>query len=182
MDSNIRTGGEPVKESTPAEGKEGLVAWINQQDYLSVGGIPEEWGEYGNNNKGPITAMNYLEEATKDWTNTNEVKISEFTDKTGKSYTITKTYNTYARMPYNSEVNNVSTDKLWLIDYLDSSEDEMLGVVGRTGVNKVYGYWIFSTDLDASIALRITYVALVSQGRVNNETFNGVRPVINLKI
>ena len=50
MDSNIRTGGEAVKEATPTAEQKGLVAWITQTDYEreEVGG--KAWDDYTDNN------------------------------------------------------------------------------------------------------------------------------------
>lgn len=57
------------------------------------------YGTNGNNNKGPITAMKFLQDATKTWTNTNEMTINTYTDETGTPVKEMQTYNTYARMP-----------------------------------------------------------------------------------
>ncbi len=45
----------------------GTVSWINNEDYVKAGGIA--WNEsYGANDKGPLTALKYLETLTKGWT------------------------------------------------------------------------------------------------------------------
>ncbi len=46
--------------------------WITKEDYLKVGGVETAWHwAYGNGNKGPITALTALENATKEWQNVN---------------------------------------------------------------------------------------------------------------
>lgn len=49
------------------------VPWISKEDYISAGGTEEEYGTNGNNTKGPITAITKLEEATKTWSNVNDM-------------------------------------------------------------------------------------------------------------
>ena len=72
-----------------------IVAWITKEDYLSAGGTSSKWGDYGNNNKGPITALNYLESQTESWTNIG-AKNYTLIDDQGK-YTIERT-NARARL------------------------------------------------------------------------------------
>ena len=53
----------------------GLVAWMNQTDYESAGGT--DWSRNTDRNMfGPVTAMNYLYNATKDWGNVPNIKIN----------------------------------------------------------------------------------------------------------
>ena len=182
MDSNIRTGGEPVKEANPTAAQNGIVAWINQGDYESVGG--QKWDDWTDKNTfGPITAMNFLSEATKSWTNTNEIKTSTIEYENGTTYTMAKTYTTNARMPYYSEVESVSSDKVWLINYLYGDEDADYGIEGRTGVSDVYGYWTLSPDAEESdVAWTVYFDGTVGYDGVDIASYYGVRPVINLKI
>ena len=186
MDSNIRTGGEAVKEATPTVEQRGLVAWITQTDYErnDIGG--KAWDdELDNNEFGPITAMEYLQEATKDWTNTNTQIISTFTDDVGATHSMGKTYVVNARMPYYSEVSNVSSTTVYLIDYLQGDYDTEIPIVGRNGVSYLFGYWMLSSN--ASSPGGAWYVTW-SGGKSTNhliyegETMYGVRPVINLSI
>ncbi len=41
------------------------VAWITKEDYEAAGGTESDYGEFGNNNKGPLTALKQLEDLTK---------------------------------------------------------------------------------------------------------------------
>lgn len=49
------------------------VPWISKEDYIAAGGTEAEYGTNGNNTKGPITAITKLEEATKTWSNVNDM-------------------------------------------------------------------------------------------------------------
>lgn len=49
------------------------VPWISKEDYIAAGGTEAEYGTEGNNTKGPITAIKKLEEATKTWSNVNDM-------------------------------------------------------------------------------------------------------------
>ena len=46
------------------------VAWASRTDYND----DNNYGEYGNTNKGPITALNYLNSQTADWTNIGPIE------------------------------------------------------------------------------------------------------------
>ena len=45
--------------------------WCSKEDYISAGGTEEDYGKNGKNDKGPITILNALENATKTWANVN---------------------------------------------------------------------------------------------------------------
>ena len=82
------------------------VPWISKEDYIAAGGTEAEYGTDGNNTKGPITAITKLEEATKTWSNVNDMTYqmgttnfngtNAFTGCTSDSnYKITCSVNTY---------------------------------------------------------------------------------------
>lgn len=68
MDQNITSSGTPATSDDL-----GLVPWVTKADYLSAGGTEAGWDavgdELGNTDLGPITAMNFLINATSDWIN-----------------------------------------------------------------------------------------------------------------
>ena len=190
MDSNIRTGGEAVKEATPTAEQKGLVAWITQTDYErdDIGGTA--WDDWTDNNTfGPITAIEYLQTATKDWTNVNPQTISTFTDNAGETHNMAKTYTVNARMPYLSEVGATGCDivnyesgtcPLWMVDHLNEYTS---AYPTRTAVSGVYGYWTLSSIASYSgSAWRVSYDGSASSDGVNNDGADGARPVINLSI
>lgn len=78
MDRNINSDGTPTHK-TIGESQKGdnggiynLVEWTSKIDYAD----DTIYGDNGNNNKGPITAMNYLHNATKDWDNIPNIYIN----------------------------------------------------------------------------------------------------------
>ena len=189
MDRNINSDGTPVTKAILESDKNSnggiynLVAWVSQKDYND----DVNYGEGGNNNKGPLTAMNFLQEATKTWTNTNKILIDSF-----ESYDFEnniyyknqmKSYNVYARMPYYNEVNlDTSTNKMWLIDYLSGEYDEEEGLVGRENeIDGIVGYWtLYSPVDDTSFALAVYYAGGLGNFGVYSNDVIGVRPVITL--
>ena len=188
MDSNIRIGGEAVKESTPSENQKGLVSWINSTDgNLAPYDGENCYNEEGcvTNDKGPITAMNYLQASTKDWTNVNELKINKFEScyqEDCYNSSMSQPYNMYSRMPYYSELwDYLRPENIWLIDYLDGTNDETFGINGRTtSVSGVDGYWTLTSNFDYPYgAWYVSTGAYVTNNSVADYT--GVRPVINLK-
>jgi len=176
MDSNITSTGAAIKDANPTD--KGLVAWINNDHFLEAGGNQTDWDYYENMNVyGPISAMDYLQEATKDWTNTNPQTISAFTDDAGETHNMAKTYTTYARLPYYSEISNVGSTTPWLLDYLDN------GGYQTNVVSGVDGYWIFSSIASDSVsAWYVFYYGTARDDSVDFGGGNGVRPVINLSI
>ena len=184
MDSNITRTGEAIKDANPTD--KGLVEWISQTDYEreDIGGT--EWNYWTDNNTfGPITAIEYLQEATAGWTNANPQTISTFTDNKGDPHNMAKTYTVNARMAYYSEISNVSNTTLYLINYLHGRYDEEIPVTGRNGVHGVYGYWTLSTG--ASNPVGAWFVDYFGNANLdyygsNNYGCIGVRPVINLSI
>ena len=176
MDSNIRTGGEPVKDSNSFNS--GYVAW-NSDDTTS---------------NGPIAAMDYLQTATETWTNSKTITVNTFTDDSGNVYNMSKTYNTYARLPYYSEVSNSNGTNEYLYDYLShNSEEESITCWQGEGEHpkhdaNVDGYWTLTcedNDSDPSYAFFVFangYVFGPGYYQAHESGINGVRPVITLDL
>ncbi len=189
MERNINSDGTPAtKAITKANAENGIysmVEWINKDDYLSVGGNETDWDNSIMNNKGPITAMHFLDEATKNWTNINEMTINSFTDETGAVYE-TKIYKSYARMPYRSEVSSFDSTKNngYLFEYLDGSDwDYDESAKPTNNIIYIYGYWTLSIrTYYPNSAWRVRYLGAVDICVGNYSSLLGVRPVITLKI
>ena len=193
MDSNIREDGTPVKETNSSDN--GIVSWLSSNDYaLSGGEVTDEMlndngaCQYGGvcalNTYGPITAIEYLQEATKDWTNTNELTINKFTYCDYKGTCIDKQMKEYvvsARLPYYDEIEIVSSSTPWLLNYLDDGGNQINKVAG------LYGYWTLSSASfdDAWFIACIGSLTSEASGHEMNVAAGaeaGVRPVINLSI
>ena len=58
------------------------VAWVSKSDYTKAGGSETDYGTTGNNNKGPITVLNYLNRKinseTETWTNIAPIESYEY--------------------------------------------------------------------------------------------------------
>ena len=147
------------------------VAWITQKDYLDAGGAALNWGEYGNNSKGPLTALNYLESQTSDWENIIAQEYKYTDDKYG---TILRT-NARTRMLTQTEVSslgcyeNSTSCPEWLYINLDYPSN---------------GYWIsstYATSDDGTWFLGlVNYVPSLYSEAVIYSTIQGVRPVIEI--
>lgn len=67
----------------------GNVAWASLEDYVAAGGTEEEYGENGNNDKGPLTANKRLKEDTEKWENTARlISADEIAKITGANETL----------------------------------------------------------------------------------------------
>ena len=174
MAQNINSDGTPATEGIRIDQSKiyNLVRWIDGNDYKKAGGNDTDLKNLENLNiYGPITAMNFLNEATKNWTNINEMTVNSFDNNNSEiPPTPMKEYNTYARMPYYSEVKNISIEKTWLIENLHNGDDA--------------GYWTLSASTNRSYcAWHVHYTGYVHNYiAVHDGGDNGVRPVINLKI
>lgn len=184
MDSNIRIDGEAVKEENPTEAQKGLVAWINNEHFLEMGGVQADWDNSENLHiYGPITPIKYLQSATSSWTNVNEQTISTFTDHTGSTYKMTQTFNLNARLPHYNELSNVSSTAIYLIDYLHGESNEGSDTGEKNTVNNVYGYWTLSSSAtDSSYACYVNYAGNRGSNSVKTANYYGVRPVITVPI
>ena len=184
MDSNITRTGAAIKDTNPSD--TGLVAWTSWS-YLEEHASQEDLDNYENLNiYGPVTAMEHLAEATKDWKNVNAQTISTFTDDAGETHNMAQTFNVNARMPYLSEVGATGCDIVnyesgtcpgWMVDYLYDAGYQTNTVSG------VYGYWTLSSSASYSnIAWYVDYFGFAHDFDVDYDGYYGVRPVINLSI
>ncbi|MBE6144017.1 MAG: prepilin-type N-terminal cleavage/methylation domain-containing protein [Firmicutes bacterium] len=148
------------------------VAWITKEEYLSAGGTEAEWsydaygfGTEGNSNKGPITALNYLESKTANWTNIH-TKNYTVSDEHGK-YIVERT-NARARM-----LSKTETLSLGCVMY-----DAGCPVWLYNGI----GYWLSTSDTDFPItdALNMPSSGYVSGLPIYRDDYRGVRPVIEI--
>ena len=196
--------------------KKCLVAWISKKDYND----DTNYGSNGNNNKGPVTAMNYLYKATKDWGNVPNIVINYTDEGSIGNYgygTITTTdnltkitkkdesvvivltdkekyINLKARMPRYDEVhgegkcltyaengNQYGSCALWLSNYLESSS--YVTGEGLQNLSGIMGYWTISSFAGYSDRARnVSCHGIVGSSEVDYGGFNGVRPVINVKL
>lgn len=160
-------------------------------------GLVTWYADSRDNSFGPVTAMNYLYDATKDWNKVPNIKMNyndeninntlgygsivttgtiiEITKKDG---TVTAQYNKLkARMPYKSELSYYDiTNKtnVYLYDYLSLSNTIQINPI--TGI---YGYWTLSSSSDDT-AMRVINNGSINTNFVDYDNTNGVRPVITV--
>jgi len=174
------------------------VAWLSKLDYNN----DASFGQYGSSNKGPITAMNYLHEATKNWTNIPNIQInySEMADVDGygkmttkdnitkitmKDGTETARYeNLKSRLIMESEIINTSCKKgkygtcpTWMVNGL--KENEYYPEETKENIN-IGCYWSLShSSLNSSCAYLVSSGGYYTSLDIS-QVFCGVRPVITV--
>lgn len=156
------------------------VVWVSLADYKSTDGLEIDYNTDGNTDRGPITVMKYLYNATKDWDNIENV-IIDYTDecknygniKTTENKTVIKTVddietinfiNLKARLPYKKEIlaNNSS---VWLGGYLSSS----------------VGYHLMNSSLSGSACIDFVLNGEYKNDCTKKASFvSAVRPVISI--
>ena len=167
----------------------GNVAWVSLDDYKLAGGSETEYGEYGNNNKGPLTALRVLKERTSGWINipayTYTLSLetekglvpatSSTTEITGELVTDVR-----ARLPKWSDFIDFGTTKNeygapsdlqnWLYENLEYTEDGSSGYwTGTAWSDNDYGAW--SVDFRSNRS---------GMYYLDGGSTNGLRPVITL--
>ena len=177
MDQNINSDGSPAGMTEITKNDDNaynIVAWTNKDDYGTTL-YPADYifcyeeGGCAGSDKGPLTAMNFLNEATKTWTNINEMVVDTFIDDTGATHNM-KAYNTYARMPIylsdatKTEVADETDANRYLIDNLS------------------FAYWTATAySTTAAIIVCGGPLGVIEVGR-DGDYGAGVRPVITFDL
>jgi len=192
MNANINASGEAVIPGVTED--KGTVAW---------------YADEAKNIHGPVTAMTYLHNATKSWTNveplnytyndrevqgddtsgyqsfvsTNGIATITKGDTDGTQVTIGTTDEPLrARMPiYSSDINISEVGN----KSSNSSNQFLFDNLDNLGRFSPYGYWTLSSyKLYGELRVhRISYNTIEIDGsNVNNSTYNGVRPVITVTL
>ena len=209
MDQNICEDGSVATAENTC-----LIPWLNNTDYLDLGGqdlsndgeVCQHLGICSRNDKGPVTAMKYLYNATKNWTNIEPIN---YTYKDRESQGITKDgvgYTSFvskkgiavitpllgsevvigseeeplrARMPIYSK----DATKTEVANLNESNTYLYKNLEGVDG-SKIYGYWTLSSSPNDYVgAWFVEY-----DGGVYNylehfrEGYDGVRPVITVNL
>ena len=211
LDRNINSDGtlatKGITKDNAVNGVYSYTSWISDYDYKcgNIGGC------YATNDKGPITAMNYLYNATKNWDSIPNIVINH-NDEYGNiktigaitsiiktdNITITVSYNNLkARLPNFSELKevgcdidssftNVQTCPVWLVNYLYEYEDVYSNkiIYPQTTKIPVFGYWTSDVGVDGDFsAWYIDYRgSLCDWDPYIYDDMLGVRPVITLQI
>ena len=195
MDQNINSDGTPAGMTGTTKNGDNvynLVAWNNESGQST-------------NAYGPVTAMQFLYNATKDWTNIDPVNYT-YNDKTtqgttaeNKSYTSFISTNGVATItPLTGDGVTIGSEATPLrarmpIFARDASITEVTSKTDANaylydnldpnGLNAPYGYWTLSSYADSSLgAWCVTYHGKVYSNGVDVGSGYGVRAVITLKI
>jgi len=202
MDANINAAGEKVIPGVTSD--IGLVAWLSNERYDSLGGEDlsndegpcQHMGFCATNIYGPVTAMEYLHNATKSWSNVEPVNYT-YNDRTTQGITTadigyesfissngisiitagnpsrtqvtigTETEPLRARMLIYPDETNITID---INDNIDSG-------TGRPG-----GYWTMSSYNGANGAAVGGRMQSAGPYGVYSSGGFGVRPVITVKL
>jgi len=155
------------------------VSWVAESDYNASGGT--NYGTFGNNEKGPITALNTLKTLTDNWTNVldNEYIISGIGNDGKTKIYDDITMNIKARLLTYQEAINLgcSMKSSSCPEYLYSN------LSGLNTTDIPAGYWTSTADAtNSNIAWYINY-----NGNVYNNVYlsfnkaRGIRPVITIE-
>jgi len=172
-----------------------FVSWVTQNDYETAQGVNDF--DRQSTTKGPITAMNYIYEATKNWTNIENVKMN-YADGEGGYGRIVTTENTTritmkdetetvgyenlkARLPMNVEVQNVGCAShgscpAWLVNGL-ISQPSYYPEGTKEDIGGLNGYWTLSSYNSTNAYVVFPFGSL-DGGFSYGE--RGVRPVIEV--
>jgi len=181
MDRNINSDGTPVTKyiaaATPENGVYNIVQWVSPSDYYSAGGQGIKY-----NSKRPITAMNFLNKATKSWENIKNLNITyddEFGPVDGvervKNFKVTGK----ARLPYYRELEMYDTEtgrNAFLYDYLTD------GGMQTNVIPEVKGYWTMASSSNNANGKHAAALTSTNGKVANVSAHIGVRPVINVNI
>ena len=158
------------------------VAWVSKADYIEAGGTKAEYGSYGNNSKGPITALKQLESDTASWNSTIKntarlIEASEIAKITGypnwnnnRYYFHTNSTTTYT--------GDAGTNKYaWLFDNTENCTTYGCNVADSSNS----GYWTNTAYSGNSIyAWHVYCNGSLGNSGVGSTGFLGVRPVITV--
>ena len=145
MNKNIDSNGKGTTSGN-------TVAWVTKEDYLAAGGTSNDYGSFGNNKFGPITAEKALKKNTKTWTKLTESQIS---------------LPSYDQI-YKAAGNKTSGLSTWLYGNLNKSSAPS-------------AYWTSTPNAsDSGDAWNVLYDGSLSRGIDGDGSFSGVRPVITI--
>ena len=187
MNANINASGEAVIPGVTED--KGTVAW---------------YADEAKNIHGPVTAMTYLHNATKSWTNVEPLNY-EYYDRQIQGITTTDAgYESFvstngiavitAGDTSGTQVTiGTTSEPLRSRMTIYSSDTNVTEVTSKTESNSylftnsdpdigIHGYWTLSSDALASSSASIVHFGGTGNTRVDRENWFGVRPVITVKL
>lgn len=167
----------------------GNVAWASLEDYIEDGGTEEEYGEKGNNLKGPLTANKRLNEDTENWKEKARLISTDEIAEIIKNNSWDKNSLLYFDTNSSSVPNPYKGIYAWLYDntyqctkYGCNISDDIKYEYGNAeNENYVYGYWTSSiTSSGSSNAWDVDWNGRLASSNVSINSGYGVRPVITI--
>ena len=167
----------------------GDVEWISLEDYQAAGGTDEEYGSYGNNKYGPITALKHLKQATDSWNGVVTLTSADNVTRdnaSGSTYTIN--YEGYkARLISGQELADIVGELDWngnTIEGLPTWLYSNMAVNEDMEIKDIYEHAAYWTDSAYSrgprYAWRVTCVGYLDYNLVSTAYGSGVRPVVRI--
>ena len=169
----------------------GDTAWISLEDYQAAGGNAEEYGQYGNNKYGPITALKHLKNATDSWNGVVTLtRADNVTRQNGSGGDYTIDYNGYkARLISGQEIADIAGNNEWtsdgfMISGLPTWVYSNMAVNAEMEITDVYEHAVYWTDSAAAwyplAAWSVDCVGNLNYSDVSNANSIGVRPVVRI--
>ena len=175
----------------------GDAAWVSLEDYQAAGGTAEEYGEFGNNKYGPITALKHLKTATDSWNGVVTLTSADNVTRdnaSGSAYTIN--YEGYkARMISGQEIADIVGDSEWTPDgrpimlpiWLYSNMAVSVDEDNNVDINDIYEHLSYWTDTASLSELDYAWDVYFLGGLesfynplVASDDACGVRPVVKI--
>ena len=169
----------------------GETAWISLEDYKAAGGTDEEYGSYGDNKYGPLTALKHLKQATDSWNGVVTLTSADnVTRENGSDGNYTINYEGYkARLISGQEIADIAGNQEWTPDG-DNIKGLPTWLYSNMAVNEdmeikdIYehaAYWTDSADSwYPSAAWYVAYDGTLRNNLVSDAYGCGVRPVVKI--
>jgi len=155
------------------------IAYITKEDYEGSKGT--NYGDNGNSELGPLTALKQLEDLTSDWTNIksyNYILENDMDNRNGNySYKSMEIKNVKARLLTYTE-----SAKLGCTTEKDNCPEYLYTNLNGTGDDKTYGYWLSTaSSFYQSDGWMNCYTKNLIRHHVYRALSYGIRPVIKVK-
>ena len=169
----------------------GDTEWVSLEDYQAAGGTEEEYGSYGNNKYGPITALKHLKQATDSWNGVVSLTSGDnVTRENGSGGNYIINYEGYkARLISGQELADIAGETEWTpSDYSYLNVPTWLysnmAISEEMALQDIYEHLAYWTDSAHSsypyFAWRVIFGGYVDSYYVSDASGYGVRPVVKI--
>lgn len=158
------------------------VAWISKDDYIALGGSESGYGSYGDNSKGPKTAVKQMKNDTSSWT---KVETLTSADNIQTKRYLIEYSGMKARLINVQEILSIVKNNTWSQtgDAIDISKAPWLyqNLDNIASTIQQYGYWS-ATDKGsyANYAWYVGYYERYATAYVKSESSMGIRPIVRV--